>query len=323
MADRHRGVRAGALLREHRRQRQPDQPRAPQNHHMLARRIVAAAHQQLLDGRAASPAETARAPAICAPDSPDADRSTSFSGEIRSSSPSACTPSGSGSWTMIPCMSGLALSASICSADARLDLRRIALRGNARDLHADARLRARPAPCPAHTRPRPGCRPPAARPSRGIKPSASIRCVCSPSEPRIPAAICAPSMICAAISPAYAHPPIHAANPLALSLQFIPPPCQWGGRERAATMFGVVFFLGVRGDSGGVPIWSGCSALFGFVQLCSDLFRVCSGWTVAPVVRSWLEGGEVGIGSHFRSSRGMVARLGESWGAAWFLPAQE
>ena len=36
----------------------------------------------------------------------------------------------------------------------------------------------------------------------------------------------------------------------------------------------MVFFLVFGGDPGGFPIWSGRSALFGFVRICSDLFRV-------------------------------------------------
>ena len=41
----------------------------------------------------------------------------------------------------------------------------------------------------------------------------------------------------------------------------------------AAAVFGVCFFFGViGGDSRGGPIWSGCSAAFGFVQGCSGLF---------------------------------------------------
>ena len=40
----------------------------------------------------------------------------------------------------------------------------------------------------------------------------------------------------------------------------------------------VSFFFGVfLGDPGGLPIWSGGLAVFGFVQVCSDLFRVVRG----------------------------------------------
>ena len=33
----------------------------------------------------------------------------------------------------------------------------------------------------------------------------------------------------------------------------------------------------ILGDLGGVPIWSGGLAVFGFVQVCSDLFRFVQG----------------------------------------------
>ena len=56
------------------------------------------------------------------------------------------------------------------------------------------------------------------------------------------------------------------------------------GRRRCS---GVFFFGVFGGDSGGLPIWSRRSAMFGFVRVCSDLFRVvqvCSGLTVASFV---------------------------------------
>ena len=43
---------------------------------------------------------------------------------------------------------------------------------------------------------------------------------------------------------------------------------------RVATVFGFCFFGVIEGDPGGLPIWSGCLAAFGFVQVCSALFRV-------------------------------------------------
>ena len=43
----------------------------------------------------------------------------------------------------------------------------------------------------------------------------------------------------------------------------------------AATVFGVSFFGVFGSDPGGVPIWSGRSAVFGFVRFCSGLFGVC------------------------------------------------
>ena len=51
-----------------------------------------------------------------------------------------------------------------------------------------------------------------------------------------------------------------------------------GGCWRAvATVFGVLFFGVFGGDPGGGPIWSGRLVVFGFVQVCSDLFRVVRG----------------------------------------------
>ena len=48
----------------------------------------------------------------------------------------------------------------------------------------------------------------------------------------------------------------------------------------------VLFFFGVfGGDPRGVPIWSGRSAVFGFVQGCSGLFGVCWGGA-----REWRRG---------------------------------
>ena len=55
-----------------------------------------------------------------------------------------------------------------------------------------------------------------------------------------------------------------------------------------ATVFGFCFFGVLGGDSGGGPIWSGGLAVFGFVQVCSDLFRfvrgVLEGLTVSTFV---------------------------------------
>ena len=42
-----------------------------------------------------------------------------------------------------------------------------------------------------------------------------------------------------------------------------------GGRRRCS---GLVFFWVFGGDSEGAPIWSWCSAVFGFVRICSGLF---------------------------------------------------
>ena len=90
-----------------------------------------------------------------------------------------------------------------------------------------------------------------------------------------------------------------------------------------------LFFFGVfGGDSGGGPIWSGRSAVFGFVQVCSDLFRVVQGvFGVDGCAWGAGLGGGRGGGhcSHFRSSGDMVARLVGvgGWGAHGFLPAQE
>ena len=96
-------------------------------------------------------------------------------------------------------------------------------------------------------------------------------------------------------------------------------------------MFRFVFFAVFGSDLGGAPIWSGCSAAFSFVQVCSDLFRGDSAWVAVPGVRGWVVDREVGIGSNFRSSGDMVARLegvggwragagrwagGEEWGCA-------
>ena len=44
------------------------------------------------------------------------------------------------------------------------------------------------------------------------------------------------------------------------------------GRRRCS-VFRLVFFWMFGGDPGGVPIWSGRSAVFGFVRICSGLFR--------------------------------------------------
>ena len=65
------------------------------------------------------------------------------------------------------------------------------------------------------------------------------------------------------------------------------------GRRRCSGFF---FFGVFLGDPGGLPIWSGGLAVFGFVQVCSDLFRVVR-------VR--------------RSGAGVDD------GKVWFLPAQE
>ena len=45
------------------------------------------------------------------------------------------------------------------------------------------------------------------------------------------------------------------------------------------------------------------SGLFRFVRICSGLFGGDSAWMVVPGVRGCLVDREVGIGSHFRSSR--------------------
>ena len=47
------------------------------------------------------------------------------------------------------------------------------------------------------------------------------------------------------------------------------------GRRRRCS--GFLFFGVIRGDPGGLPIWSGHSAVFGFVRICSGLFRVVRG----------------------------------------------
>ena len=46
-------------------------------------------------------------------------------------------------------------------------------------------------------------------------------------------------------------------------------------RERATTVFRFIFFGVFGGDPGYLSIWSGRSAMFGFVQVCSGLFGVC------------------------------------------------
>ena len=48
-----------------------------------------------------------------------------------------------------------------------------------------------------------------------------------------------------------------------------------GGWRRRCS--GFVFFRVVEGDLRGVPIWSGRSAVFGFVRICSGLFRFVRG----------------------------------------------
>ena len=62
----------------------------------------------------------------------------------------------------------------------------------------------------------------------------------------------------------------------------------------------VSFFRGVRGDPGGLPIWSGGLAVFGFVQVCSDLFRV---------VRGALEGLTAKVGAGGDGMAGVAAVL--------------
>ena len=47
-----------------------------------------------------------------------------------------------------------------------------------------------------------------------------------------------------------------------------------GGCEWETAVFRVGFFSWCSGVIRGVPIWSGCSAVFGFVRICSGLFRV-------------------------------------------------
>ena len=55
-----------------------------------------------------------------------------------------------------------------------------------------------------------------------------------------------------------------------------------------------LFFFGVfGGDSGGGPIWSGRLAVFGFVQVCSDLFRVVRG--VLEGLTAKVDAGGVGM----------------------------
>ena len=86
--------------------------------------------------------------------------------------------------------------------------------------------------------------------------------------------------------------------------------CEW-----ATVVFRFIFFGVFGGDSGVAPIWSERSAVFRFVQLCSDLFRVVRG----------VEG--VGVGRHCDAlpfCYGVrVARFGGIGGARRFLPAQE
>ena len=60
----------------------------------------------------------------------------------------------------------------------------------------------------------------------------------------------------------------------------------------------VLFFWVFGGDLGGGPIWSGRSAVFGFVRICSGLFGALGGdpaWMAAPGVRGWLARGGTGI----------------------------
>ena len=50
-------------------------------------------------------------------------------------------------------------------------------------------------------------------------------------------------------------------------------------------MFGFFLIGRILGDSGGFPIWSERSAVFRFVQVCSDLFRFVRGAPEALTVK--------------------------------------
>ena len=62
------------------------------------------------------------------------------------------------------------------------------------------------------------------------------------------------------------------------------------GRRRCSGFF---FFGVFLGDPGGFPIWSGGLAVFGFVQVCSDLFRVIRG--VLEGLAAGVDAGGVGV----------------------------
>ena len=90
--------------------------------------------------------------------------------------------------------------------------------------------------------------------------------------------------------------------------------CEW-----AATVFRVGFFGVFGGGSGGVPIWSGCLAVFGFVQGCSGAVRRGRGLSVAAWGVWWGERHGMALLFWGKSGRSWGERgcvVGDSWGLA-------
>ena len=83
---------------------------------------------------------------------------------------------------------------------------------------------------------------------------------------------------------------------------------------------GFIFFGVIGGDSGGVPIWSGRSALFGFVRICSGLFRFVRGVLAWSAGRR--RGGERGMVRHSCSGVSVSGVGGSGVFGGWLLRAQ-
>ena len=140
VGDRHGGV--DALAGQQQRERQADQRRAPDDDRPPAGDLARRSARAGASRRAACTPTRPGSPRTSRPIDRSVSPSTSFSGGIRPSTASGSRPSGSGSWTRMPCTSGSAASSATAASTWPCDA--VAGRSTWRELHA----RPRP-PCAA------------------------------------------------------------------------------------------------------------------------------------------------------------------------------